>query len=95
MPAVHASAARDSAGKLQVSLANLDPTRPASLSIRIAGAKVGKVSGRILSAPRMNTINTFEQPDAVRPAAFRDLHVAGDAVVLTLPPKSVVVLAAE
>lgn len=95
VPAMHVSAARDSAGKLHVGLTNLDPNRAAQLSINVAGAKVGKMSGRILTAPRMNAINTFDKPDAVKPASFSGARVQGGRIVLTLPAKSVVVLAGE
>jgi alpha-L-arabinofuranosidase len=91
VPVVHASAARDATGKLHVGLANLDPTRAAHLSINVAGAKIAAVSGRILTAPRMNAINTFDVPGAVKPAVF-DARVREGQIVLTLPPKSVAVL---
>ena len=92
VPVVHASAARDVAGRLKVALANLDPERAAQTSLRVAGARVTNVRGRILTAPRMNAINTFDAPEAVRPVAFTDARVEGDRIVLTLPPKSVLVL---
>jgi alpha-N-arabinofuranosidase len=95
VPVVHASAARDTAGKLHVGLANLDPDRAANLSIRIAGAKVERVSGRILTAARMNAINTFDAPDAVAPARFSSARVQGGQIALTLPPKSVMMLSEE
>jgi alpha-N-arabinofuranosidase len=92
VPVVHASTARDAAGRLHVGLANLDPVRAAHLTIEVTGAKVGTVSGRILTAPAMNTINTFDAPDAVKPASFSEARVQGERIVLTLPPKSVLVL---
>jgi alpha-N-arabinofuranosidase len=89
---VHASAARDAAGRLHVGLANLDPDRAAQVSVKVAGAKVATVSGRILTAPRMNALNTFDAPNAVKPAVFTEARAQGDRIVLRLPPKSVVVL---
>jgi alpha-N-arabinofuranosidase len=92
VPVVHASAARDAAGRLHVGLANLDPDRAAQVSVKVAGAKVATVSGRILTAPRMNALNTFDAPNAVKPAVFTEARAQGDRIVLRLPPKSVVVL---
>ena len=46
----------------------------------------------MLTAPAMNAINTFERPDAVKPAPFDAFKTQGGVTTLTLPPKSVVVL---
>jgi len=92
VPALHASASRDKAGKLHLSIVNLDPNRSAQVSMKIAGATAANINGRILTAPAMNTVNTFEKPDAVSPTAFRDFKIQGNQVTLTLPSKSVVVL---
>jgi alpha-N-arabinofuranosidase len=39
----------------------------------------------------MNTHNTFEKPDTVRSAPFKGAKRKGDAWLIELPPKSVVV----
>jgi alpha-N-arabinofuranosidase len=92
VPSLHASASRDQTGKLHVSIVNLDPNRSARVSMRIAGAAPANITGRVLTAPAMNTTNTFEKPDAVRPVRFTDFEVQGDQIKLDLPSKSVVVL---
>ncbi|HVD92398.1 MAG TPA: alpha-N-arabinofuranosidase [Vicinamibacterales bacterium] len=92
VPALHASASRDKAGRIHVSIVNLDPNRAAQVSMKIAGAASGRVTGRVLTAPTINAVNTFETPDAVRPVPFTDAAVQGDRITLTLPSKSVVVL---
>jgi alpha-N-arabinofuranosidase len=92
MPAVSASAVRDKAGKIHVALANLDPNHEVSISAKLAGAAIGAVSGRILTAPAMNAINSFDQPDRVTPQPFTGASATGDVLSVTLPPKSVVVL---
>ena len=89
---LHASASRDRSGKLHISIVNLDPNRSARVSMRISGAPAGSFAGRILTAPAMNTTNTFDKPDTVKPVQFTGLKVEGDRVLLTLPSKSVVVL---
>lgn len=61
IPAVNVSVSRDSAGKIHISLCNLDPAKPAELESELRGIKAGKISGRILTAPEMNTYNTFEK----------------------------------
>ena len=46
----------------------------------------------MLTAQAMNATNTFERPDAGRPATFTDFKTQGGVISLSLPPKSVVVL---
>jgi alpha-L-arabinofuranosidase len=92
IPTVSASASRDAAGRIHLSLVNTSPDGPVTVSCEIAGASVGSVTGRILTAPSMTSHNTFDAPDAVRPAPFTGTSVSGNRVSATLPPLSVVVL---
>jgi alpha-N-arabinofuranosidase len=92
MPAVSASAVRDKSGKVHVGLANLDPNRPMRVSIQIDGVTAGSVSGQLLTAPAMNTLNSFDAPNAVVPVAFNGARVDGKTLTVTLPAKSVVML---
>lgn len=92
IPSLHASASRDRSGRLHISIVNLDPNRSAQVSMRITGATAGNITGRVLTAPAMNTTNTFDKPDAVRPVQFTGLKIEGDRILLNLPSKSVVVL---
>jgi alpha-N-arabinofuranosidase len=92
IPSLHASASRDGSGRLHISIVNLDPNRSAEVSMRIAGASVGNITGRVLTAPAMNTTNTFDKPDAIKPAPFTGLKVEAGRILLNLPSKSVVVL---
>jgi alpha-N-arabinofuranosidase len=50
------------------------------------------VTGRVLTAPAMNAINSFDRPEAVKPATFTGVRTQGDSIALSLPSKSVVVL---
>jgi alpha-N-arabinofuranosidase len=95
VPSVNVSASRDSAGAVHVSLCNLDPNRPATVECELRGTKVSKVSGRVLTAPEINSHNTFDQPHVVKPGAFNDVKPTADGFTAELPPKSVVVLRLE
>ncbi|HWI87088.1 MAG TPA: alpha-L-arabinofuranosidase C-terminal domain-containing protein [Sphingomonas sp.] len=92
MPAVSASAVRDKAGRIHIALANLDPNQPAIVSARLAGVTAGGVTGRILTAPAINSLNSFDQPNVVVPQPFTGATIGPDGLSVTLPPKSVVVL---
>ena len=92
VPSLQASASRDAAGKLHLSIVNLDPNRGGAVTMTLAGAAAKTITGRVLTAPAMNTVNTFAGPDAVRPAPFTGIKVQNEQIILNLPSKSVVVV---
>jgi alpha-N-arabinofuranosidase len=92
VPSVSAAAARGADGKVYVALANVHVRETATVTVTLAGAKADSVSGRIITARAINAINTFENPDAVKPAQFAGAKVTGTKLTAELPPKSVVML---
>ena len=94
LPRVDAVAARDTGGKLWLALVNLDPNRPAQIRAEVAGVRARAGSGTVLTAPAVNSVNTFEAPNVVVPRSLT-ARAAGGAVTVELPAKSVVMLAIE
>jgi alpha-N-arabinofuranosidase len=95
LPALSASASEDEAGRIHLSLTNLDPAREQSLRVELRGPTLSpsaRVKGRVLSAGDMRAHNTFEAPDRVAPANFEALRVEGGFLQAELPPMSVAVL---
>jgi len=95
MPAVSASASRDAAGRIHVSLANVDPHTAITITTALTGVTAKGVTGRILTAPAVTSHNTFEAPHTVEPVAFTGATLAGDKLTIALPAKSIVVLTLE
>ncbi len=95
IPAVTASASRNDQGTIHLTLSNLDPNQPRTIDTEIRGAAPSRVSGRILTADSITAHNTFETPDAVAPAPFEGARLQGNRLTITLPPRSLVVLALE
>ena len=91
LPRVDAIAARDTAGELWMALTNVDPNRPVTISARVAGFAPRSAAGQTLSAPRVDSVNTFEAPDTVSPRPIAP-KVQGGLVTLTLEPRSVTVV---
>ncbi len=91
IPAVSASASRNGAG-IHVSFTNADPHEVITVTVKLTGTNAKSVSGRVLTAPAVDAHNTFEQPNAVAPAACHDATLAGDTLTVALPAKSLVVL---
>jgi alpha-L-arabinofuranosidase len=94
VPGVSASAARGKDGKLYVALVNTNPKEAVDVAVNVAGEKVSGVKGRVLTSAAMDAHNTFEKPEAIKPAAFSAQAKDGKLTV-KLPAKSVVVVAVE
>jgi alpha-N-arabinofuranosidase len=92
IPAVSMSASKDKAGKIHITLCNLDPQNVNTVTIDLRGMKPTRVSGRILTADAMNAHNTFETPDAVKPFGFSGSKLTANSIEVRLPSKSVVAL---
>ncbi len=94
-PALNVSASKDESGKIHITICNLHPSESAKLDCELRGAKVEKVSGRVLTASSITDHNTFDKPDVVKPDAFKEFELNGGMLAVTLPAKSVVVLEVE
>jgi len=92
IPAVSASASRDKAGKVHLSLVNADPDHEVTVSCALEGLAAKGVTGQVLTAPTMNAHNTFDDPDAVHPVPFTGAALDAGKLQVRLPSKSVVVL---
>jgi alpha-L-arabinofuranosidase len=92
MAAVSASASRDKAGKIHVTLSNAHPTAPAQVTCELEGVKAKALSGRVLTATEMDARNTFDKPNQLKPSEFTAFKTTDKGFTTTLPPKSVVVL---
>ncbi|HJZ80337.1 MAG TPA: alpha-L-arabinofuranosidase C-terminal domain-containing protein, partial [Pyrinomonadaceae bacterium] len=94
LPRVDAIAARDAAGKLWLEITNLDPNQPLEVEATVAGINAKSAVGETLTAPRVDSVNTFAAPDAVVPKAIA-AKVKGGRLTLNLEPKSVTVVSVE
>jgi alpha-N-arabinofuranosidase len=93
IPALSASATRAADGKtVHLSFVSTSPRQPITLTVALSGVAPTRATGRVLTAPTMQAHNTFSAPDAVRPAAFQGLTLAGGALQVRVPPMSVVVV---
>jgi alpha-N-arabinofuranosidase len=95
LPQLSASASRDKAGKLHVSVSNLDPNRAAPLVCQLAGFTPRAASGRVLTADTITAHNTFDAPEVVKPKPLEGMVLEGSTVKVTLPAKCVAVIEIE
>jgi alpha-N-arabinofuranosidase len=94
LPRVDAIAAKDANGKLWLEITNLDPEKPLSIDAEIAGVTAKAAKGETLTAPAVDSINTFAVPSAVVPKPIT-ASVKDGKLTLTVEPKSVTVLSLE
>ncbi|HIW34930.1 MAG TPA: alpha-N-arabinofuranosidase [Candidatus Paenibacillus intestinavium] len=96
IPQVSVSASKDKDGKVHISLCNLDNHADATFTLNLRGiVDPIHVAGRILTSEQMEARNTFEEPTVVEPTAFTGFIVDGHNLRITLPSKSVTLLAIE
>jgi len=94
LPRVDALAAKDASGKLWLEITNLDPEKPVDVDAEISGMTVKSAQGETLTAPAVDSVNTFAAPDAVAPKPV-SVDLRGGRLSLTVTPKSVTVISLE
>ncbi|GAA4849125.1 alpha-L-arabinofuranosidase AbfB [Paenibacillus vulneris] len=97
LPQVSTSASKGTDGRTRITLCNIHPEQEAQVELELRGLKgtQGKVSGRIVTAEKMQAHNTFAEPDCVRAADFSDAKLSDGMLHTVLPPMSVVLLTLE
>jgi len=91
-PGVNASASRDAAGKMHLTLTNIDINKDREVLVDFRGTSAKGAGGRILTGEKINSHNTVERPEEVSPTEFTDAKVEHGWLKVQLPSKSVVVL---
>ena len=91
LPRLDAIAARDQSGKLWLEITNLDPEQPVEVKAALAGFTAKAAAGETLTAPAVDSVNTFAAPGAVAPKPV-PVAVQGGKLALKLEPKSVTVV---
>jgi alpha-N-arabinofuranosidase len=92
LPAVSVSASKDKNGVTHISLVNIDAAKSQDIAVAINGAAFNAVTGRILTAKKLQDYNSFDEPGKIQPAVFNNAKLSGNSLQVTLPPFSVVVL---
>jgi alpha-N-arabinofuranosidase len=92
LPAVNVSASQDKAGKVHITLVNLDSHNTVDISTAFKDVKWSKVTGQVLTSNSTADINTFTKPMNIVPKTFNGAKRNGDKLMVSLPAKSVVAL---
>jgi alpha-N-arabinofuranosidase len=92
IPAINASASRDSNGVIHITLVNIDPKNKISVNASLNGSSFKQAEGQILTSKNFTDINTFDDPNKVKLATFADFKKNGDDLTVNLPPISVTLI---
>lgn len=94
LPRVDAIAAKGKDGKLWVSITNVDPNRAVEIDLNTIGSTARSATGETLTAPKVDSINTFDKPNTVTPKPF-SAKAQNGKLILNIEPKSVTVVSVE
>ena len=94
LPRTDAIAAKGKDGKLWVEITNLDPNEAVDVELNLVGTSAKGASGETLTAPKVDSINTFDAPNTVVPKPI-SAKAQGGKLTLKLEPKSVSVISIE
>ena len=92
LPAVSASASKDKAGIVHISLVNIDPDHVHTVTFNVGSNNFNKLSGRVLASAKVQDYNSFENPEAIKPEVFKGAALSGKTISITMPKASVVAL---
>jgi alpha-N-arabinofuranosidase len=79
---------------LWLALTNVDPNQPAEIEISLAGINAKSAAGEMLTASKVDSVNTFDAPNTVVPKPA-SANAQDGKLTLKLGPKSVTVVALE
>jgi alpha-N-arabinofuranosidase len=79
-------------GVISITLCNLDPVHSQEISFDIQGHKFAAVSGKIVTADKINAYNDFGKKEEVSMADFKNAKLSKGMVEATIPAKSVVLI---
>jgi alpha-N-arabinofuranosidase len=94
LPRVDAIAAKGTNGKLWMEITNLDPNQSVEIAASVAGIAAKSAAGESLTAPKVDSVNTFDAPSTVGPEPI-SAKFQGGKLSLKLEPKSVTVVSIE
>ena len=85
LPRVDAIAAKDTNGKLWLEITNLDPNQPVDIEATVTGITAKSATGQTLTAPKVDSVNTFDAPNTVVPKPV-SATVSGGKLALIWSP---------
>jgi len=97
IPAISSSVSMTGEGSVTLTCSNVNPNNAVELEASFVGKRLKKIKkALVLTAGQVNSINSFKDPENVKPEPFKDAKiVSGEKLQIKLPPKSVVAIELE
>lgn len=93
IPSLSVSSSLNSAGDINITIANVDPNKNIQTQIKLIGiSKIGSATGKIITADKMNGLNDFGNEEMVNITDFINFKMNNNSIEVDLPSKSVVLL---
>ena len=92
LPAISASASKDKNGITHISLTNIDASQTKEITVELKGNAYKTITGRILTSDKLQSHNSFDTPEKIKPVPF-NVKMDDNKALIRVPPFSVVVLA--
>jgi alpha-N-arabinofuranosidase len=93
VPALSATASKDVAGKIHVTITNLDPANGKEVTCDLRGTeKISFVRGQVVTGEKINSYNDFGKAEEISLKDFNDVQMNGTTAVVKVPAKSVVMI---
>jgi alpha-N-arabinofuranosidase len=91
-PMLSASAAKTQDGSIVLAITNVSLDKDQTIDFNFTGYNAKQVSGRILTSKNVSDYNNFDNPDNVKPTAFKGAEVKKGVLTVKVPAKAIVVL---
>jgi len=97
LPQISVSSSLNKEKNVNITLCNLDTNSTADVNCIINGycGILNNIKARILTSFELNSHNTFENPDRIKPEAFHDYKYVDGGLYIQIPPASIVLLMLE
>jgi alpha-N-arabinofuranosidase len=92
LPALSASASKDKKGLVHISLVNVDAKKGNTVEIDLNELGIKAVSGMIITSPKLQDFNSFDNPTKIQPVAFKGFEIKKGKLTVNVPPFSVIML---
>lgn len=90
---INASVSKAADGSISMTICNIDHEKDADVYCYIEDfGAFDQIEGRILTADTMNAMNTFDNPDNLKPVEYKSYSFKDNKLSLNIPSKSVVLL---
>lgn len=96
IPRISASVSKDAEGKIHITFANADPGNDADIVCYFGDVRrLLRAEGTVLRADRMNSCNTFEEPERVCPQRYEGIMIDAERLRIRIPAGSVLLVTVE